>query len=200
MKTRRRSTQTKSGRSAEIPNRTAPNSGAGLGPAPGASCRIGFGNDLHRLVPGRKLILGGIHIPFDKGPLGHSDGDALAHAVCDALLGAAALGDIGLHFPDTSPRWHNASSLRFLQAVRSLLDRAELRIVNLDATVSLERPKLAPHIHRMRASVAKALGIHVEQVSVKAKSGEGIGEIGRGEAVRAEAVALLLKKSDCGTR
>lgn len=140
------------------------------------------------------MILGGIHIPFDKGPLGHSDGDALAHAACDALLGAAALGDIGRHFPDTSPRWRNASSLRFLDAVRKLLDRAGLRIVNLDATISLEKPRLAPHIARMRASLAKALGIEVDQVSVKAKSSEGMGEIGRGEAVRAEAVALLIRE------
>ncbi|MGH9454416.1 MAG: 2-C-methyl-D-erythritol 2,4-cyclodiphosphate synthase [Terriglobia bacterium] len=194
MKTHRRSAQTNPRKSAETQNRTAPDSGRGLGPAPGVSCRIGFGNDLHRLVPGRKLILGGVHIPFDQGPLGHSDGDALAHAVCDALLGAAALGDIGLHFPDTSPRWHNAPSLRFLRAVRKLLDRAGLRIVNLDATVSLEKPKLAPYILRMRASLAKALGIQIDQASVKAKSGEGIGEVGRSEAVRAEAVALLIKE------
>jgi len=174
---------------------TAPVPGRGEVRAQVFSSRIGFGNDVHRLVEGRKLILGGIEIPFGKGPLAHSDGDALAHAVCDALLGAAALGDMGRHFPDTSPRWRHASSLRFLDDVRKRLDRAGLSIVNLDATISLERPKLAPHVDRIRASVAKALGILVDQVSVKAKTGEGMGEIGCGEAVRAEAVALLAKRS-----
>jgi 2-C-methyl-D-erythritol 2,4-cyclodiphosphate synthase len=153
--------------------------------------RIGFGNDVHRLVKGRKLILGGVHIRFEKGPAGHSDGDALAHAVTDSLLGAAALGDIGRHFPDSSPRWRNVSSLLFLRHTRELLEKSGFTIANVDATISLERPKLAPHIPKMRKKVAAALGIRPAQVSVKAKTGEGLGAIGRGEALRADAVALI---------
>ena len=156
---------------------------------------IGIGNDIHRLEPGRKLILGGVRIPFAKGPAGHSDGDALVHAIADALLGAAAMGDIGRHFPDTSPKWHNASSLLFLRHIRMLLDRAGLAIVNVDSTVGLERPKLAPHIPRMQRKIASALGIKPAQVSVKAKSGEGLDAVGRGEAVRADAIALLEARS-----
>ena len=156
-----------------------------------ASYRIGLGNDVHRLVPGRKLILGGVHIPFDVGPLGHSDGDALLHAICDALLGAAALGDIGGHFPDSSPRWKNAPSLDFLRQVRLLLRQRGFATVNIDATIEMEKPRLAPFIDRMRAKVARALGITIDRVSVKAKTGEGMGEIGRGEAIRAEVVALI---------
>lgn len=155
--------------------------------------RAGFGNDVHRLVPKRPLILGGVRIPFEKGPAGHSDGDALAHAVTDALLGAAALGDIGTHFPDNSPKWHNASSLVFLRHTRKLLERAGYGIVDVDTTISLERPKLRPHILKMRKKVAAALGINFTQVSVKAKTGEGLGAVGRGEAIRADAVALIAK-------
>lgn len=153
--------------------------------------RIGVGNDIHRLAPGRKLILGGVRIPFEKGPVGHSDGDALSHAICDALLGAAGLGDIGQHFPDTSPRWHNASSLAFLRHVRTLLAQAGYRIVNIDGTIGAERPKLAPYMAAMRLKVARALSIQPQQVSVKAKTGEGQDAIGRGEAIRADAVALI---------
>ncbi len=153
--------------------------------------RVGIGNDIHRLEAGRKLILGGVRIPFAKGPRGHSDGDALAHAICDALLGAAGLGDIGRHFPNTSPRWRNASSLLFLRRVRRLLDRAGFVIVNLDSTLGLERPKVAPYIPRMQKKMAHALGLRPEQVSVKAKSGEGLDAVGRGEAVRADAIALI---------
>ncbi len=155
------------------------------------SYRVGIGNDVHRLAPGRKLILGGVRIPFEKGPVGHSDGDALIHAICDALLGAAALGDIGRHFPDTSPKWRNASSVLFLRHVRRLLDQAGYAVVNVDATVGLERPKLAPHMPRMQKRLAAALGIRPAQVSVKAKTGEGLDAVGRGEAVRADAIALL---------
>ena len=155
------------------------------------SCRVGLGNDLHRLAPGRKLVLGGVRIPFEKGPVAHSDGDALIHAICDALLGAAALGDIGHHFPDTSPQWRNASSLLFLRRVRRLLDQAGYSIVNVDATVGLERPKLASYIPRMQKRLAATLGICPAQVSVKAKTGEGVDAVGQGEAVRADAVALL---------
>ncbi len=157
--------------------------------------RVGFGNDIHRMATARKLVLGGVRIPFDKGPVGHSDGDALAHAICDALLGAAHLGDIGRHFPNTSPQWKNASSLLFLRHVRQLLDAAGYRIVNIDATVGLERPKLAPHIPAMERKVAAALSLNPSQVSVKAKSGEGLDAIGRGEALRADAVALIQARS-----
>ncbi|HEY6290571.1 MAG TPA: 2-C-methyl-D-erythritol 2,4-cyclodiphosphate synthase [Terriglobia bacterium] len=161
---------------------------------PQAQVRIGFGSDVHRLVSGRKLILGGVRIPFEKGPLGHSDGDALSHAVCDALLGAAALGDIGRHFPDSSPRWKGAASLRFLRQVRRLVQRTGFAIVNVDSTIEIEKPRLAPYIDTMRGKVARALGILADQVSIKAKSGEGMGEVGRGEVVRAEAVALVERR------
>jgi 2-C-methyl-D-erythritol 2,4-cyclodiphosphate synthase len=159
------------------------------------SIRTGIGNDLHRLIPGRKLILGGVRIPFAKGPAGHSDGDALAHAICDALLGAAALGDIGRHFPDTSPKWRGVSSLLFLRRVRKLLEDAGYAIVNVDATVVLERPRLSPHIPRLQRKLAQALGLSEGQVSVKAKTGEGVGALGRGEAVRADAVAVISRES-----
>ncbi len=153
--------------------------------------RVGIGNDLHRLAEGRKLIVGGVRIPFGKGPVGHSDGDVLAHAICDALLGAAHLGDIGRHFPNTSTQWKTASSLLFLRHVRELLNAAGFSIVNIDATVGLERPKLAPHIVSMEKKVAAALALQPGQVSVKAKSGEGLDAVGRGEAVRADAMALI---------
>lgn len=153
--------------------------------------RAGIGNDLHRLVPGRKLILGGLRIPFELGPAGHSDGDALCHAICDALLGAASLGDIGRHFPDDSPQWKDKSSLAFLDRAREMLGDSGYRIVNVDATIGLERPRLSPHIPSMAKKVARALKISMNQVSIKAKTGEGIGAVGRGEAVRADAVALI---------
>jgi 2-C-methyl-D-erythritol 2,4-cyclodiphosphate synthase len=153
--------------------------------------RIGFGNDVHRLAAGRKLILGGVHVPFELGPVGHSDGDALAHAVCDALLGAAALGDIGRHFPDTSSEWHNAPSLMFLERARELLAEAGYRVANVDSTISLERPKLAPFIPEMKEKLAGALGIEPHQVSIKAKTGEGVDAVGKGEAIRADAVVLI---------
>jgi 2-C-methyl-D-erythritol 2,4-cyclodiphosphate synthase len=154
--------------------------------------RIGLGNDLHRLAAGRALILGGVQIPSRKRAVGHSDGDALIHALCDALLGAAGLGDIGQHFPDTSPKWRGASSIAFLVHVRRLLDRAGFQIVNLDATIGLEQPKLAPHIPEMKKKLAHSLGIRVDQISVKAKTGEGIDAVGQGKAVRADAVALVV--------
>ena len=155
--------------------------------------RAGLGNDVHRLVAGRKLVLGGVPIPFAKGPAGHSDGDALAHAICDALLGAAALGDIGRHFPNTAPQWRGVSSLVFLQQVRDLLRDAGYAIVNIDATVGLERPKLSPYIFRMQEKLAKALALNAGQVSVKAKTGEGVDAVGLGQAVRADAIALIVK-------
>ena len=153
--------------------------------------RSGIGYDLHRLADGRKLILGGIHVPFDKGPVGHSDGDVLSHALCDALLGAAGLGDIGTHFPDTDPKWNGASSLLFLEHTRKLLDEKRLRITHLDAVVICERPKLGSHFPAMRAALAKSLGIAPEQINLKAKTNEGTGEIGRGEAIAAHTIATL---------
>jgi 2-C-methyl-D-erythritol 2,4-cyclodiphosphate synthase len=151
----------------------------------------GIGYDLHRLASGRRLILGGIEVPFEKGPVGHSDGDALAHAICDALLGAAGLGDIGTHFPDTDPRWKDAHSLRFLEHVRSLLSERRLRITHLDAIVITERPKLGPHFSAMREALAEALGIEVSRINLKAKTNEGVGAVGRGEAIAAQAIATL---------
>jgi len=151
----------------------------------------GIGYDLHRLAAGRKLVLGGIEVPFEKGPVGHSDGDALAHAICDALLGAAGLGDIGTHFPDTDPKWKGAHSLRFLEHVRGLLAERRLRIIHLDAIVITERPKLGPHFAAMREALAQALGIEASRINLKAKTNEGVGAVGRGEAIAAQAIATL---------
>lgn len=151
----------------------------------------GIGYDLHRLELGRKLIIGGIEVPFEKGPVGHSDGDVLSHALCDALLGAAALGDIGTHFPDTDPKWKGASSLLFLEHARKLLADRRLRIVHVDAIVICERPKLGPHFPAMRAVLAKSLGMTADQISLKAKTNEGVGEIGRGEAIACHAIATV---------
>jgi 2-C-methyl-D-erythritol 2,4-cyclodiphosphate synthase len=153
--------------------------------------RSGIGYDLHRLAAGRKLVLGGIEVPFDKGPVGHSDGDALTHAICDALLGAAGLGDIGTHFPDTDPRWKGAHSLRFLEHVRTLLAERHLHIMHLDAIVITERPKLGPHFSAMRQALARALGIEPSRINLKAKTNEGVDAVGRGEAIAAQAIATL---------
>ena len=153
--------------------------------------RAGIGYDLHRMVSGRKLMLGGIEVPFDKGPEGHSDGDALAHAICDALLGAAGLGDIGTHFSDRDPRWKDAASLRFLEHVRAILDQRHFHISHIDATVIAERPKLVPHFPAMRAALAGALGIAPEHINLKAKTNEGVDAVGRGEAIAAQAIATL---------
>lgn len=153
--------------------------------------RIGIGYDSHRFAPGRRLILGGAEIPFERGLAGHSDADAVAHAVTDAILGAAALGDIGTHFPPSDPEWRDADSLVLLEkAVRLLGDHGQ-RVVNVDVTVICEAPKLAPHVPAMRERLAAALGIGRAQVSVKAKSNEGMGWIGRGEGIAALAVALV---------
>jgi 2-C-methyl-D-erythritol 2,4-cyclodiphosphate synthase len=153
--------------------------------------RSGIGYDLHRLAAGRKLVLGGIEVPFEKGAVAHSDGDALAHAICDALLGAAGLGDIGTHFPDTDPKWKDAHSLRFLEHVRGLLKERRLRIIHLDAIVITERPKLGPHFSAMREALAQALGIEASRINLKAKTNEGVGAVGRGEAIAAQAIATL---------
>jgi 2-C-methyl-D-erythritol 2,4-cyclodiphosphate synthase len=152
---------------------------------------VGIGYDLHRLVEGRKLMIGGIEVPFEKGSQGHSDGDVLSHAICDALLGAAGLGDIGTHFPDTDPKWKGASSLLFLEHIRGLIANRRFRIVNIDAIVVCERPKLGPHFPAMRTALAKALGITFAEINLKAKTNEGVDAVGRGEAIAAHAIANL---------
>lgn len=153
--------------------------------------RSGIGYDLHRLEAGRKLILGGIEVPFDKGPAGHSDGDVLSHAICDALLGAAGLGDIGTHFPDSDPQWKGVSSLVFLEQVGKLLEAKGLHIGHIDAVIITERPKLGPHFPAMREALAKALGVAPGQINLKAKTNEGVDAIGRGEAIAAHVIATL---------
>ena len=153
--------------------------------------RVGEGYDVHRLVEGRPFRLGLIEIDHDRGPLGHSDGDAVAHALCDALFGAAALGDIGTHFSPRDERWKDADSAAFVRAAAAMLDEHGWTVVNVDITVVTERPRLAPHIASMRAALAAALGCDVERVSVKAKTAEGLGEIGRNEAIEARCVALV---------
>jgi len=158
------------------------------------SYRIGQGMDYHRLVEGRKLILGGVEVPFGKGLAGHSDADAFAHAVCDALLGAAALGDIGQHFPDSDPMHRGRSSLEFLREVRAMLERAGWVILNVDVTLVAEHPRLAPFFARMRQGVAGALGISEAQMSIKATTSEGMNAEGRGEGISAHAVALIERK------
>jgi 2-C-methyl-D-erythritol 2,4-cyclodiphosphate synthase len=155
------------------------------------SFRCGIGYDLHRLTGGRSLVIGGIVIPFGKGPVGHSDGDVLAHALCDALLGAAGLGDIGTHFPDSDPKWKGANSLHFLEHARKLLDEKRLTIEHIDAVVILERPKLGPHFLKMREALAKSLGISLEKVHLKAKTNEGVDAVGQGEAIASYVVATL---------
>ena len=153
--------------------------------------RIGQGFDTHALVPGRRLIIGGVDIPHDKGLAGHSDADVLIHALCDALLGAAGLGDIGRHFPDSDARYKGIDSRKLLREVAQLLARNKLRVVNVDATIIAEAPKMAPHIPAMRANLAADLGIEADFVNVKAKTAEKLGFVGRGEGIAAEAVALL---------
>lgn len=153
--------------------------------------RIGHGYDVHRLTEGRKLILGGVDIPYEKGLLGHSDADVLTHAIMDALLGAAALGDIGKLFPDTDPAYAGADSLMLLERVRERLSKAGYRVGNIDATILAQRPKLAPHIPQMRTNLANRLGIEVDQVSIKATTEEGLGFTGTGEGMAAHAVCLL---------
>jgi 2-C-methyl-D-erythritol 2,4-cyclodiphosphate synthase len=153
--------------------------------------RIGQGFDAHALVAGRKLVIGGVRIAHKKGLSGHSDADVLIHALCDALLGAAALGDIGRHFPDTDPQFKGADSRKLLYAVRQLLRERRLHVVNVDATIIAQAPRMAPHIPAMRANLAKDLGVDLERVSIKAKTTEKLGFVGRGEGIAAEAVVLL---------
>lgn len=154
--------------------------------------RIGTGYDVHRLVEGRQLILGGVDIPHDKGLLGHSDADVLLHAVCDALLGAAGLGDIGRHFPDSAPKFKGISSSLLLEEVRRLLLEAGFRVHNIDATIVAERPKMAPHIPQMVANIAAATGTERSAINVKATTTEGLGFAGRGEGIAAYAVCTII--------
>jgi 2-C-methyl-D-erythritol 2,4-cyclodiphosphate synthase len=156
--------------------------------------RIGFGNDIHRLVENRPLILGGVTIESDLGADGHSDADALLHAVTDAILGALALGDIGSHFSDKDPRWKDADSLIFLRETVRMMKEKGFRVVNLDSTISLEKPKLRPHIDAMRENLAAALEVEQTQISVKAKTGEKVDAVGERRAIRVEAVVLLENK------
>jgi len=160
--------------------------------------RIGTGYDTHPLVPGRKLVLGGVHIPFDEGLEGWSDGDALTHAIIDALLGAAALGDIGQHFPPGEPQYKDISSLVLLEEVKGKLAAKGWQVVNIDTTIVVERPRLREYIDDMRATLGKTLSIKIEQVSVKASSNNGLGSIGRGEGIAVYAVALIEGGKDEG--
>jgi 2-C-methyl-D-erythritol 4-phosphate cytidylyltransferase/2-C-methyl-D-erythritol 2,4-cyclodiphosphate synthase len=160
-------------------------------PKPARTGRAGIGYDVHRLVEGRRLILGGVTIPFDRGLIGHSDADTLCHAIGEAVLGAAAAGNIGSHFPDSDPAWEGASSLDLLRRIGAIVRLQGLQVGNVDATVIAERPKLAPFIEAMRANVAEALAIGIDRVSIKGKTNEGVGELGRGEAIAAHAIALL---------
>ena len=156
--------------------------------------RIGHGYDVHRLCGGRRLVIGGVDIPYRLGLFGHSDADVLLHAVCDALLGAAALGDIGKLFPDTDEKYKDADSMVLLRNVASRLSQAGYRVVNVDSTVVAQTPKLAPHIQKMRQNIAFALGINISEVSVKATTEEGLGVSGQKQAIAAHAVCLIEKK------
>ena len=156
--------------------------------------RIGQGFDIHALVAGRKLIIGGVEIPYDRGLAGHSDADVLLHAICDALIGAAGIGDIGTHFPDTDPQYRGADSRVLLRAVKALLAAKGLRVVNVDTTIIAQAPKMAPHVGRMRENIAADLGIAVEHVNVKAKTAERLGALGREEGIAAEAIALVTSR------
>ena len=160
--------------------------------------RIGTGYDVHRLVEGRELIIGGVEIPYEKGLLGHSDADVLLHAIMDALLGAAALGDIGKHFPDTDPAYKGISSIKLLQKVGELLADKGFLIENIDSTIIAQAPKMRPYIDTMRDNIAKALALDVDFVSVKATTEEGLGFTGTGEGISAQAVCLLTSPFDLG--
>ena len=153
--------------------------------------RIGMGYDVHRLVEGRPLVMGGVTIPYELGLLGHSDADVLLHAIADALLGAAALGDIGKHFPDTDPAYKGISSMILLEKVGKLLEENMFFIENIDATIIAQAPKMRPHIDQMRENIARALGISTDQVNVKATTEEGLGFTGEGEGISAQAVCML---------
>lgn len=153
--------------------------------------RVGQGFDVHALVEGRRLVIGGVDIPYARGLAGHSDADVLLHAVCDAIIGAAGLGDIGTHFPDSDAKYRGIDSRKLLREVVRLLDSRRWRIVNIDATVIAEAPRMAPHIAAMRANIASDTGLAVDAVNVKAKTAEKLGALGRGEGIAAEAVVLI---------
>ncbi|MDD6796980.1 MAG: 2-C-methyl-D-erythritol 2,4-cyclodiphosphate synthase [Clostridia bacterium] len=153
--------------------------------------RVGMGYDVHKLVEGRKLIMGGVEIPYEKGLLGHSDADVILHAIMDALLGAAALGDIGKHFPDTAPEYEGASSIELLKAVGNMLEENNYVIENIDGTIIAQRPKMRPYIDDMRKNISDALNIDISQVNVKATTEEGLGFTGSGEGISAQAVASI---------
>jgi len=155
--------------------------------------RVGFGSDIHRLAEGRPLILGGVTIDSDLGAEGHSDADALTHAVTDALLGALALGDIGTHFPNNDERWKNAESFVFLRYALGLVKQRGFSVVNVDSTIHLERPKLRDYIERMQEGIADALEVESSAISIKAKTGEAVDAVGEGKAVRADAIVLLIR-------
>lgn len=153
--------------------------------------RVGIGFDSHPLVEGRPLVLGGVAVPYERGLDGHSDADVVAHAIVDALLGAAALGDIGTHFPASDSRFKGVSSITFLESVAGLLTQNRWRIANIDATIIAQRPRLSPHLSDMRATVSRALRLDQAQISIKATSTNGLGFLGRGEGIAAQAVALI---------
>ncbi|CCJ34343.1 2-C-methyl-D-erythritol 2,4-cyclodiphosphate synthase [Caloramator australicus] len=155
--------------------------------------RIGHGYDVHRLVEGRKLILGGVEIPYEKGLLGHSDADVLVHAIMDAILGAAALGDIGRHFPDTDEKFKDADSLKLLKEVKKLIELKGYSLSNIDATIIAQKPKLMPYIEKMRENISKTLNISIDDINIKATTEEGLGFTGSGEGISVHAVALLVK-------
>lgn len=156
--------------------------------------RIGYGEDIHRLVAGRKLILGGVEIPFEKGLLGHSDADIVIHALMDALLGALSLGDIGTHFPDTDKQYKNVDSMELLNKVNRLIEENGYAVKNIDISIALEKPRLSPYLAKMVANLARSLRIMDRNVSIKAMTNEGLDAVGRGEAARAVAVVMLQRK------
>lgn len=161
--------------------------------------RIGMGYDVHKLVPDRDLIIGGVKIPYEKGLLGHSDADVLLHAISDALLGAAALGDIGKHFPDSDPQYKGISSLKLLEQVGNLLEEHHYFVENIDATIIAQAPKMRPYIDEMRGNIARCLGLDVEQVNVKATTEEGLGFTGSGEGISSQAICLLVSPRSMAT-
>ena len=154
--------------------------------------RVGMGYDVHRLTENRDLIIGGVKIPYEKGLLGHSDADVLLHAIMDALLGAAAMGDIGKHFPDTDPKYEGASSMKLLEHVGKLLEEENYQIINIDATIIAQRPKMAPHIPQMVENVARVLKLEKNQVNIKATTEEGLGFTGTGEGISSQAICALM--------
>ncbi|GAA0673247.1 MULTISPECIES: 2-C-methyl-D-erythritol 2,4-cyclodiphosphate synthase [Clostridium] len=156
--------------------------------------RVGLGYDVHKLVLDRPLIMGGVEIPFEKGLLGHSDADVLIHAIMDSILGAAALGDIGNHFPDTDSKYKNISSLELLKHVKSLIEDNGFSIGNIDATIIAQKPKMSPHIQKMRENISSILGIELDQINIKATTEEGLGFTGSGCGISAQSIALLLNK------